>query len=356
MYNIDRIINKGINKGAFPGAVFLVSTGDDLKYYNAYGYSEIFSKKKVKSDTVFDLASLTKPLATTLAVMLLIKQQKLLLNTNIKDLLPCFNNTDKAYLTVRNLLCHNSGLFDYKPYYKILSNISFEKRNQTLKNLLVETPLAYFTGTKTVYSDLGFMILRMVVEKVSKKRFDLFVVDEIYKPLGIKDLFFIDIKKKINRDFAATEICPWRNKMLSGAVHDDNAYAIGGVDGHAGLFGTAFAVYSLLVVLLKLYHREKSITLFTPDLVRKFFKKQADSERALGFDIPSLKKSSCGHFFSKETIGHLGFTGTSFWVDLNRRIIIVFLTNRVHPFRGNNKLKRFRPVLHDAVMKNLLVE
>ncbi len=356
MYNIDRIINKGINKGVFPGAVLLACMGDDLKYYNAYGHTEIFSKKKVKPDTVFDLASLTKPIATTLAVMLLIKQKKIFLNTKIKNILSCFENTDKGYLTVRNLLCHNSGLFDYRPYYKILNNISFEKRNQKLEELLVKTPLAYSTGTKTVYSDLGFMILRMVVEKVSKKCFDHFVVDEIYKPLGIKDLFFTNVKKKINRDFAATEICLWRNKMLSGVVHDDNAYVMGGVDGHAGLFGTAFELYSILSVLLKLYHGEKVTSLFTPELVREFFKKQTDSERALGFDIPSVQKSSCGHYFSKKTVGHLGFTGTSFWVDLNRKIIIVFLTNRVHPFRGNNKLKRFRPILHDAVMKNLLLE
>ena len=179
-------------------------------------------------------------------------------------------------------------------------------------------------------------------------------------PLGLRKLLFVDLNSPNltsmahKERFAATEFCPWRKILLNGAVHDDNAYALGGIGGHAGLFGDAAEVYSLLSELLDVYHGRNNSDVFQQKVVQTFLSQQENTGRALGFDMPSEKESSSGRYFSKETIGHLGFTGVSFWVDLMRKIIVILLTNRVHPSRDNLKIKAFRPRIHDSVMKWVL--
>jgi CubicO group peptidase (beta-lactamase class C family) len=155
--------------------------------------------------------------------------------------------------------------------------------------------------------------------------------------------------------FAATEFCLWRKALMVGAVSDDNAWVTGGIDGHAGLFGAVEAVYGLLKVLLTAFYGNEN-ALFCPALVQAFLKRDAVSSRALGFDTPNLEGSSSGSLFSVNTVGHLGFTGTSFWMDLDRGIVVILLTNRIHPDRNNNRIRGFRPILHDAVMKIVLAE
>jgi CubicO group peptidase (beta-lactamase class C family) len=140
---------------------------------------------------------------------------------------------------------------------------------------------------------------------------------------------------------------------LEGVVHDENAYVCGGVQGHAGLFGTARDIYDLLRELLSVFHGHFSACVFQRDILKVFWHRQEDTGRGLGFDSPSLKGASCGRYFSKKSVGHLGFTGTSFWTDPDRSVIIILLTNRVHPSRENIKIRAFRPKLHDAVMKNV---
>jgi CubicO group peptidase (beta-lactamase class C family) len=150
--------------------------------------------------------------------------------------------------------------------------------------------------------------------------------------------------------FAATERCPWRDTIIEGVVHDENAYAVGGIEGHAGLFGTAKDVYRLLSVLLTDFYGQSESILFEKKLMQTFFIRAGSSGRPLGFDAPSSTGASCGQYFSKKSVGHLGFTGTSFWMDLDRGVIVILLTNRVHPSRDNVKIKAFRPQLHDVVM------
>ncbi len=223
---------------------------------------------------------------------------------------------------------------------------------------LIKEPMIYPTGKKVLYSDLGFMILCRVVENLTGMRLDHLVDETVYRPLGMTDLFFLStdpsngnlVEHKERFEFAATEQCPWRNRVLEGAVHDDNAYVVGGIDGHAGLFGTAGGVHALLTELLAAYHGYSGNDIFQSDHVQFFLKERYGSERALGFDKPSMPDSSSGKYFSKNTVGHLGFTGTSFWMDLDRKIIVILLTNRVHPTRENEKIKDFRPKIHDAVM------
>ena len=172
--------------------------------------------------------------------------------------------------------------------------------------------------------------------------------------MELDKLFFVDLKKPDRtKSFAATEQCSWRKQIIQGVVHDENAYAAGGIEGHAGLFGTATEVYRLLTVLLEIYHNRLKTPIFHQDLLRLFLTKQQGFERAFGFDTPSDTNSSCGNYFSSNTVGHLGFTGTSFWMDLERRIIVIFLTNRIHPTRTNEEIRAFRPRLHDAVMLSI---
>jgi CubicO group peptidase (beta-lactamase class C family) len=181
------------------------------------------------------------------------------------------------------------------------------------------------------------------------------VSEKIYKPLGLDNLFFPGLNAlHSSAPFAATEQCPWRNRLVIGQVHDENAYVVGGVEGHAGLFGSAAAVHKLLLELLSVFHGKSVHRLFQTELVRLFFRRLPGTDRALGFDIPSDENSSAGGYFSVNTVGHLGFTGTSFWMDLDRSIIVILLTNRVHPNRDNEAIKVFRPTLHNEVMKNIL--
>ncbi len=357
MNQIDSLMQLAVSDHVFPGAVLLVSRNGSIILHNAYGFADLFSRRTMTTETIFDLASLTKPLATTLAVMILIQKGDIRLEQELGEILPAFKEGKKSAITIMHLLRHNSGLADYRPYYKDIEHSPAEKRKLALRNLLVIEPLIHPVGKKVVYSDLGFMILEWLVEHVSGKRLDRFVSEMIYEPLELDNLFYVDLNAKLPRGvFAATEQCPWRKILLDGQVHDENAYVVGGVQGHAGLFGTAAAVHRLLITLLSAYHGNSPENRFQTELVRLFFRRLPDTDKVLGFDTPALKNSSSGSYFSTNSVGHLGFTGTSFWMDLDRRIVVILLTNRVHPTRDNMAIKSFRPKLHDAVMKSLLTD
>lgn len=358
MKQVDSLMRYAISDKVFPGAVLLIARDDSIVFFEAYGYADIFLRRKMTIDTIFDLASLTKPLATTLAVMRLIQQRKLSLEQTLESILPCFKKTDKGQIKIKFLLCHNSGLPAYREYYYQLSKLPPDARRKALERLLVKESMSHSLKKRVLYSDLGFMILGWVVETVAGKRLDHYVSDEIYKPLGIdsdRGLFFVDLNSKpITGRFAATEICLWRNILLEGVVHDENAYMMGGVAGHAGLFGSAGSLHILLSSLLSDFYGNPSISLFGKDILHTFFKRQEGTDKALGFETPLLANSSCGDYFSKRSIGHLGFTGTSFWMDIERNIIVILLTNRVHPSRENDKIKFFRPKAHNTIMDCLL--
>ena len=358
MSEVWQLMQQAVTDKVFPGAVLLVSKDHRCVFHDAFGSRNLFTGAPMTTGTIFDLASLTKPLATALAVMVLVQQDKAGLDQEIGDVLPVFKKDPKAPIRIKHLLYHNSGLADYNAYYKKIEHLPQKKRKAALRKLLVQEPLVRPIGSRAVYSDIGFMILEWVIEKICGKRLDRFISDAIYDPLGLGDLFFVDSEAGARPGiFAATEQCPWRQQLLSGQVHDENAYAVGGIQGHAGLFGSASDVHRLLRHLLAAFHGQTSppvFPLFQPDMVQLFFRPLAGSDKALGFDTPSSNGSSSGQFFSRNSVGHLGFTGTSFWVDLDRSIIVVLLTNRVHPTRENEAIKVFRPQLHDAVMKSLL--
>lgn len=352
---IQEAFRKALAAGVFPGAVVLVQDADGRRWLEAYGQADTTTGEAVRLDTVFDLASLTKPLCTTLAVMQLIASGRLRLEERLGDVLAVFSGTDKADIQIRHLLGHQAGFPAWRPYFESLRHKPTDERRDRLASLLAQEPLETAPGAVSLYSDLDFLVLQVVVETLSGRHLDQYAAEKLYRPLGLAaDLFFTSTRvAPPPRAFAATENCPWRGRILKGHVHDDNAYCLGGVAGHAGLFGTATGVGDLLAALLTAYRRPSAAGVFNADLVRLFFKRRPPSDGALGFDTPAARDSSSGRYFSPNTVGHLGFTGTSFWMDLDRGIIVVLLTNRVHPSRANEDIRSFRPMIHDQIMTAL---
>ena len=348
-------MQQALEEGVFPGAVLLAARDQKVLLHAAWGVTDLASGQPVTVDTVFDLASLTKPLATVMAVMCLVQEGRLSLDAPMDTLLPIMANTDKAGVTLRQLLSHCSGWPAWQPYFEHLRQHREEDRRHRLAQILAAEPLIAVPGAVALYSDLDYLALGLIVEECTGLRLDRFVRQAVYAPLGIQDLFFNPLDAPPEpRDYAATERCAWRGGALSGAVHDDNAYVLNGVAGHAGLFGTARAVFALLQALLSACREAAPSALFAPGLVRTFWRPSEGSGWTLGFDTPSAQASSSGTHFSRNSVGHLGYTGTSFWVDIDRRITIILLTNRVHPSRANETIRAFRPRIHDEIMCGLL--
>jgi CubicO group peptidase (beta-lactamase class C family) len=354
---VDRLMRHAVRDGVFPGGVLLAAVGERVVFHRPYGAVDCSGGAEVTSSTLFDLASLTKPLATTMAVMRLAQDGRLEPMRPVASVLEAFSGGARSGILFSHLLCHTSGLPDWRPYYRELVRCPAGERRRRLRRLLSREPLQAPPGNRTLYSDLGFMVLCWALETITGSRLDRWVAENVYRPAGVEDLFFIPLgepaPEMATRSVAATEQCPWRGRMLQGEVHDDNAHAAGGVEGHAGLFGTASAVHGLLASLLRSYHRDPVGGGFDPELVRAFLRRRTDSQRVFGFDVPSGSEPACGRRFSPDSVGHLGFTGTSFWMDLPKEAIVVLLTNRVHPSRENTAIRSFRPVVHDAVMEAL---
>jgi serine-type D-Ala-D-Ala carboxypeptidase len=351
MTRIDRMMAKALDDGVFPGAVLRVSAQGVPVYEKAFGVMDYHLAGPVTVHTVYDLASLTKPLATAPAIMLLMQNGALSLSSTLGDLMPEASWGDKSVITVAHLLTHTSGLPDYKPYYIELSTWPKEDRKKKLETLLLREPLVNRPGETVCYSDIGYMILAWIVERSSGMALSIFVENHIFKPLGIDDLYYIryDDSRLGKSDTASTEDCPWRKKVIRGEVHDDNAWVMGGEAGHAGLFGTACGVDRLL----QAFAGSGKGNIFHPQTMGLFLGEWKGTRRTPGFDMPSRVGSSSGSYFTESSVGHLGFTGTSCWMDLERRITVILLTNRIHPSRDNIRIREFRPRIHDCVMDSL---
>jgi CubicO group peptidase (beta-lactamase class C family) len=355
MDTVEQLMHGGIRQGIFPGAVLLVMAGDAVIFEQAYGWADLFSARPMTRNTLFDLASLTKPLVTALAVMTLVRQGRIDLDAPCAKICPDLAGTDKRAITPRQLLTHRSGLAPWRPFFMSLRRLPEHCRLAGLRRCLLTEPLESVPGLQSAYSDLGFMLLHWVVEKLASEPMDALISRLILKPLGIQDLFYNNCNRVVAEPerYAATQLCPWRNRLMVGEVDDDNAWISGGVAGHAGLFGTAIAVGRLLAALLSADQAGEGRGVFDPALVKMFWHTEPDERWALGFDTPSRQGSSAGCRFPADSVGHLGFTGTSFWVHRPKGVIVVLLTNRVHPWRYRAGIQTFRPCLHDAVMAAL---
>ncbi len=356
-HNIDQIMINALKDGVFPGGVLLWADRKDIKYHKGFGVTDLRLRVPVTVDTVFDLASLTKPLATALAVADLITQGLLAVDMPLDAVLPSSRGTDKAFITIDMLLRHTAGLPAHRPYFsRIYPPVPGKAPRSNLRRLVMEEPLEHIPGTREVYSDLGYILLAWVVEYLSGMRLDQFVTERIYRPLGIDRLFFNDLcseqkdrkRSEPSIQFASTWDCPWRKKVVQGEVEDENAWAAGGIEGHAGLFGTAVCVHCLCCEIMSALDG-KNAKVLSPAVLQMFAKKITGMSRAAGFDTPSIQGSSAGSLFSRNSLGHLGFTGTSFWMDPDSGLIVILLSNRVHPSRENIKIKKFRPLIHDMI-------
>ena len=365
-------IKKAIDEGCTPSLVLLVSKNSEIVYHDAFGFLSNKSMEKATKTTCYDLASLTKPLITSVAIMLLIEQGRIEIGEKIEKYLPEFVGNRKEQITIGHLLSNSAGLPSYRPYYKrLLEMEAYEsghilckkEAKENIYRFICNESLDYEPGTRSLYSDLGFMLLGFLVEKVSGLTLDEYCEKWIFRPLGLVSTFFNDLSRReeskslINKfTFAPTEECPWRKKLLYGEVHDDNAYAMGGVAGHAGLFSTASDIHILVKALYESYSKDCHDNFISSAIINMFFKKQdiVGSTWRLGWDSPSAKNSTAGNLFSDNSIGHTGFTGTSLWIDLRQSIWIIVLSNRVSPTRDNNKFRQFRPKLHDIIMRWIL--
>lgn len=343
---VDELIISAIKDSAFPGANLLVVKDGEVIYEKSYGNFtyEMFSKK-VTSSTIYDLASVSKVIATTTATMICIDRKLFHLDDKVSQYIPQFAANGKENITIRNLLLHNSGLPAFKKYYEFFNN-----PDSVLADIY-SSMLDYPTGIKTIYSDLGMITLGKIIEKVTQKTLDQFCKEEIFDQLGMANTFYNPSENYKDR-IAPTEYDNyWRNRLLIGEVHDETASLLKGVAGHAGLFSTANDLAILLQMLLqKGYYQGKR--LIDSNTVKLFVKKQSqESSRALGWDTKSDTGSSAGSYFSSNSYGHTGYTGTSVWTDPKRNLIVIFLTNRVYPSRNNTKILKIRPKLHDEIIK-----
>lgn len=358
MRQVDALMQEAVDTGVFPGAVALVARKNEIVYHKAFGWLDHFKNASVHRNTVYDLASLTKPLSTAAAAMHLSDLGMLDFNDRLGTLLPGLDGSDKAGISVENLLCHNAGLPAWRPYFLELNSLPANRRKKRLHQLLANEPLVCLPGHKTLYSDVGFLFLQWVVEKAAGTSLDAYVSDNLYLPLNILDLFFLPDYGKtpsvpVDREFAASGVDE-NNRAVYGRVNDENARAMGGVAGHAGLFGTAAAVFDFLWHLLEIRSGTAEKGLFSRAAVERFLTIPPGAGRTPGFDVPEKQNSSSGRFFPRDTsVGHLGYTGTSFWVELQREITVILLSNRVCTDPESLKIKDFRPRFHDAVLNCL---
>ncbi len=372
---VDRAIDKAIAAAEIPGAVVLARMPREdevLEHLSCRGLAVVRPERiPMARDTIFDLASLTKPIATTTAVLMLVEEGVLGLDDPVSKVLPAFSERDKDAVSLRHLLTHASGLRPWRAYHEVL----LEKERKTgerwigtsaARELVVDrnvrSGLVHETGAAAVYGDLDFIVLGAVVEAASRQPLDTFCAERIFGPLGMTDTFFARLGPETDgpadgprrRRTAATENCPWRGRILWGEVHDPNASAMGGVAGHAGLFSTADDIMTFATAWLDAWHGRSE---WLPrELVRTFSTRQGlpeTSDWALGWDTPTVGASSSGTLFSEHSIGHLGFTGTSLWIDLESEAVVVILTNRVHLVAKRSKFL-LRPSVHDLILESFL--
>src|SRR6266851_3732770 len=357
------VVEAAIKDKAFPGATLAVGYRGNVSLH-AFGKQTYEVKSpNIAIDTMYDIASLTKVVATTTLVAKLAEGDfpvRLDLDAPVERYLPEWASGPQPEwrhrVTVRHLLTHTSGLPAFKEYWRTTSAEATAKRStskqQTLDKIFSE-PLEYEPGTKEIYSDLGIILLAEIIERLTGQTLDRLAREYIFSPLAMSNTMYKPPKKTWPA-IAPTEIdTQYRHRLIQGEVHDENAAAIGGVSGHAGVFSTAPDLATFCQMLLNggVYAHQR---ILRRETISEFTEAQKLSAgtRTLGWAVPSEGGSS-GHFMSPHTFGHTGFTGTSIWIDPDRQLFVVFLTNRVHPTRENQKLAKVRPAVHDAVMQSL---
>jgi len=328
------VVEDAIRARAFPGASVAVLYRDELVAECGFGHFiyDDATSSDVMADTVFDLASVSKVVATTTMAAILYERGSLDLDATVPG---------RADLTIRSLLTHTSG---FPAYIKL-----FEQTGdcRELLRLAYATPLEAAPGSRTEYSDIGFIILGDILENVAGEPLNRFCQREIFEPLGMDHTFFCPPPEKRHLIAPTRDDHYFRHKLIQGEVNDENAWVMNGVAGHAGVFSTAYDVAVFADCWLS-----GGAPILKRETVAEFTRPQPDTTRALGWDRPTPPSSS-GQYFSPSSFGHLGYTGTSLWCDAEKQLAVVLLTNRTWPDAKNQAIKQIRPAFHDAIFEAL---
>lgn len=362
---VDSILEAAIANGAAPGAAIAIGRHGKLVRLRGFGrldYRPNFAS--VTDSSIYDLASLTKVVATTSGAMVLVEEGRLDLDAPVNKYLPEWAGPPaKDSVTVRQLLTHTAGLPAGRPFWR--DAVGREQFLQRIGALALE----YVPGTRMVYSDIGLITTALIVERITGQGLDRFLQEQIFGPIGLRETLFNPLAQSIGQTVTgsvstgASDLMPriapteidtlFRKQHMHGRVHDENAFAIGGVSGHAGLFSSArdLAAFAQMLLDHGFYNGERVLAGNTIDLLRR--KQNSYSSRAIGWDMPAAcgLGMAGGDYFSAQSIGHTGFTGTSLWIDFERDLFVVLLTNRVNPTRENQKHVPLRRAVHDAVIK-----
>jgi CubicO group peptidase (beta-lactamase class C family) len=348
-------MDAGVAGQAFPGGVACVSwrEGDEVVYVEVASGRVRAAEAEVKPSTPYDLASLTKPIVTT-AALRLVAAGRLSLETRTDAVVTDVRGGVGGAATLEQLLAHTAGLAAWGGLYL---DVPHDAGTPAARRwILSEASRRPAEGAPEgpVYSDLGYLIAGEVIARAAGERLDKVVAHEVTDPLGISsDVFFPaalapERRAQVAREAAPTEWCEWRGRLIRGEVHDENAAAFGGVAGNAGLFGTARGVAVFGRAILESYLGRSDF--LHKDLLDRALAPRDGTTMRMGWDTKSAQDSSAGRRMSDSAFGHLGFTGTSLWCDPGRDLVIVLLTNRVHPSRANERIKGFRPGFHDGVI------
>ena len=360
LHHAKEILLHAIEYKSFPGTVLAVGHLGRLSLIPVGTLTYEQDSPAVAENTVYDLASLTKPIVTATCAMLLVDSGKLDLDSPVSAYLPEFIDessefTDSEFVirekvTIRHLLSHTSGLPAYEKFF-----LRVRKKEHVIQeacSIRIKQPLFY----RTVYSDIGFILLGEIIERISGKTLDVLFQNRIAQPLGMSKMGFNSAPQNWMQIAPTERDHSFRQKLIQGEVHDENAWVMGGVSGHAGLFGNAGDLGIFCQMMLQQGRWEKQ-QLVQPKTIQEFTAAHPASQGApfaLGWDKPSGHSSS-GKYFSVRSFGHLGFTGTSIWIDPQKDLFVILLTNRVHPTRDNTAIKPLRPRIHDAVVEGLVL-
>ncbi len=349
---IDSIMEEAVFDSTFPGGVVSVVKDGIIAYQKGFGYHTYDKVKKVNSTDIYDLASITKIVATISAVMKLIDEEKLTLDNNVGDYIPEFREGDKKSITIRQLLLHESGLPAFRVYIDKL------QKESEIIDAIKNEPLIAKPGAQYVYSDLGLILLGKIVEQITETSLDKYVRKEFYYPMGMHSTYFNPLKigRWISGRIPPTERdTVYRMKTMQAEVHDERAYYLNGVAGHAGLFSNVRDMSAFTQMLLskgryggKRYFKEETVDLFTA-------RHSEFTNRGYGFNRKSENRSTAGSLTGENTFGHTGFTGTSFWIDPERSLSVIILTNRTYPQRSYGKqINLVRAAVADAAVLSII--
>ena len=337
--SIDRVVQRGITAGGYPGAAVVVGRKGAAVWQKGFGkLSWSASDSPVEAETtIYDVASLSKVVGTTTAVMVLYDEKKIDLDAPVLRYLPAFSGGLKDKVTVRDLLTHRSGLPAGRDLWRKA------RSPQEARDMVLATSLEYRPNEGYIYSDLGADVLGMIVEEVSGERLDRFLARRVFAPLGMNHTFYRPADSLRYR-IAPTEVTPPRGYPIRGEVHDENAYALGGIAGHAGLFSTAadLSVFAQMMLNRGTYDGVQIIS----DSTVSLFTRRTAGHRALGWDTAEGDYGS-GKYLTERSYGHTGFTGTSIWIDPDREMFVVLLTNRVHAAKAQRPAKIIADVRSD---------